>query len=160
MKRYLTISLLFHLCIIALGQPYLEKSKFEDRYEAVECKITYDSIMADMSSLESYFYKHFEDEYIRLQQKLVYYLSTYMHYTRFPNELDKYTFVFEFSITKDGNMQSARLINTSFESANDQYLIDYFMKMPQCKFWEQYTGPEKEDLFTFPLRIHVDPMRK
>lgn len=35
MKRYLTISLLFHLCFIALGQPYLEKSKFEDRYVAV-----------------------------------------------------------------------------------------------------------------------------
>ena len=35
MKRYLIICLLPHLSILTMGQPHLEKSQFDDRFEAV-----------------------------------------------------------------------------------------------------------------------------
>lgn len=71
------------------------------------------------------------------------------------NELDKYTYIFELKIFKDGKVRNVTIQNSDTKGANDKYYIDYLNKLPQCEFWNAYLGNDKDSITTIviPLRF-------
>ena len=69
-------------------------------------------------------------------------------------ELDKYTYLFEFKVQKDGRIRSVAIQNSNFEGCNDKYFLEYLIKLPQCEFWKDYSGSDKDTITTFVVPLH------
>lgn len=70
-------------------------------------------------------------------------------------ELDKYTYIFEFKIYEDGRIMDVVIQNSEPKGSNDIFFIDYLKKLPQCEFWKEYSGKDKDSITVIfvPLRF-------
>lgn len=69
------------------------------------------------------------------------------------SELNKYTYLFECTVSKDGKMIKVEILNSDKNDINEHYFIHYLANMPQCLFWKMYTGIDKEEFTTFKLPL-------
>lgn len=149
---YRPISALGLILFLFVVQSFsLYNSKQSNDSVKVNCEVTYEQLLDGMKKYES---RYDTLEIGKLYIYLMAYLDEGLKYRRIvKNELDKFTYLLEFHVSEDGNIQNVIIRNSEFEGSNDKYFIEFLMKMPQCEFWKSYSGTDKDSITTILIPL-------